>query len=54
VGPPNIIRRRAMIERRNIFRTKREDLTKSSVDAVVRLTRSSFHGSDDKLIEQFT
>jgi len=54
VGPPNIIRRRAMVEGKNIFHTTGENLTTGSVNAVVRLTMSSFHGEDDKLIKQFT
>jgi hypothetical protein len=54
VGPPNIIGRRAMIKGRNYFHTIRENLTTGSLNAVVRLMKSSFHGSDDnKLIKQF-
>jgi hypothetical protein len=43
-----------MVERENIFHTIRENLTTGSVNAVVRLTTSSFHGTNDKLIKQFT
>jgi len=54
VGPPNIIRRRMMAEGKNIFHTTGENSTTGSVNAVVRLTMSSFHGEDDKLIKRFT
>jgi hypothetical protein len=54
VGPPNIIRRRMMAEGKNIFRTTGKNLTAGSVNAVVRLTMSSFHGEYEKLIKQFT
>jgi hypothetical protein len=43
-----------MVEGKNIFHTTGENLTTGSVNAVVRLTMSSFHGEDDKLIKQFT
>jgi len=54
VGPPNIIRRRMMAEGKNIFRTTGDNLATGSVNAVVRLTMSSFHGEYEKLIKQFT
>ncbi|MFZ1037252.1 MAG: hypothetical protein WAN57_08600 [Smithella sp.] len=43
-----------MVEGKNIFRMTGENLTTGSVNAVVRLTMSSFHGEEDKLIKQFT
>jgi hypothetical protein len=43
-----------MVKRKKIFYSMRENLTASSVNAVVRLIKSSSHGADDKLIKQFT
>jgi hypothetical protein len=42
-----------MSEVKKYFCTEREKTT-GSVNAVVRLTRSSFHGANDKIIKQFT
>jgi hypothetical protein len=43
-----------MVERKIIFHAMSENLTTGSANAVVRLIRSSFHGSDDQLVKQFT
>jgi len=42
-----------MIEVKIIFRAVKENFKTSFVAAVVRLTKSSLHGAEDKLMKRF-
>jgi hypothetical protein len=53
VGPPNKIRRKAMIRGKTIFRKEKGRLTTNVVAAVMRQTMSSLHGTDNKIMKQF-
>jgi hypothetical protein len=53
VGPPNKIRRKAMIRGKTIFRKGNGSLTTNVVAAVMRQTISSLHGTDNKIMKQF-
>jgi hypothetical protein len=53
VGPPNKIRRKAMTRGRIIFRKGNGNLIASVINAVMRQTMSSLHGTDDKIMKQF-
>jgi len=53
VGPPNKIRRKAMMRGKTIYRKVNGRLTTNVVAAGVRQTMSSLHGKDNKIMKQF-
>jgi hypothetical protein len=53
VGPPNKIRRKAMIRGKKNFHKETRMLTTNVVAAVMRPAISSLHGTDNKIMKQF-
>jgi hypothetical protein len=53
VGPPNKIRRKAMMRGKTVFRKGSGRLTTNVVAAGMRQTMSSLHGTDNKIMKQF-
>jgi hypothetical protein len=53
VGPPNKIRRKAMIRRKVTLREGNGNWAASAVAAVMRQAMSSFHGADNKTMKLF-